>query len=308
MILSLGDDVVVAGAGDHCSTRALDDLGVFSDHHTLLDGFLRAKLIKTALEDPWRSFGGWLLRIYLTGRVMIETPLEVLESSAFPGRQGRLLFVYLAMDPRRVERDELANLLWPDILPNAWDISLSAIISKLRKVLIRSGLDGATTPQSTYGCYEIRLPGDTWIDLREAINSLDRAEGSLAHGEPRSAWADAIVASTILRRPFLPGESGRWVDQKRRELHELEVRTYDTLSGAWLLVGNPSAAQQAARQAVDLAPFRESGYARLMECHLAAGNRAEAIRVYNEVRDLLQESMGISPTPEVEDLYQRSLG
>ncbi len=239
---------------------------------------------------------------------MIETPDGVLESSAFPGRQGRLLFVYLAIAPRRVERDQLATLLWPNTLPDAWDVSLSAIISKLRNTLGRAGVDGTATLQSSYGCYELRLPDQAWIDVREAINSLDRAEGALVRGHPRAAWTDATVASSILRRTFLPGESGPWVDEKRRELHELERRAYDTLSGAWLLVGNPAAAQQAARQAVDLAPFRESSYARLMECHLAVGNRAEAIRVYNEVRNLLQESMGISPTPEVEDLYLHALG
>jgi DNA-binding SARP family transcriptional activator len=249
-----------------------------------------------------------LLRLYLTGRVMIETSDEVFESSAFPGRQGRLAFVYLAAAPRRVERNQLASVLWPDILPDAWDVSLSAIVSKLRKLLGRAGLDGPAALRSAYGCYELRLPDDTWIDLREAINALDRAEGALVDDDTDSALADAVIASTILSRQFLPGESGRWVDDKRGELHELEVRSYDALSAAWLLAGNPAAAQQAARHANALAPFRESGYARLMECHLAAGNRAEAIRVYDELRSLLQESMGISPSPEVEELYLTALG
>ena len=249
-----------------------------------------------------------LLRIYLTGRVMIEASDEILESSAFPGRQGRLMFVYLAMAPRRVERDQLASLIWPDTLPEAWDVSLSAIVSKLRKMLARTGVDGSACLQFAYGCYELRLPEGTWIDVREAINALDRAEGFLMRDDARSAWADAVVASSILSRRFLPGESGQWVEQKRLELHEFEVRACDTLSATWLQVGNLGAAQQAARQAVDLAPFRESGYARLMECHLAAGNRAEAVQVYNEASSLLRESMGISPTPDMEDLYLRALG
>ncbi len=251
---------------------------------------------------------GQLVRIYLMGRVMIETAAEVLESSVFPGRQGRLLFVYLASTSRRIERTELADLLWPDRLPDAWDVSLNALISKLRSVLGRAGLDGSMALQSTHGCYELRWPGETWIDLREAINSLDRAEGSLRHGDHRSALSDAVVASTILRRSFLSGDSGPWVDQRRRQLHDWEVRAFDAASAAWLGVGNPIAARHAARHAVDLAPFRESGYARLMECHLAAGDRAEAVRVYNEVRELLKESMGVSPTPEVEDLYLQALG
>jgi DNA-binding SARP family transcriptional activator len=45
-----------------------------------------------------------------------------------------------------------------------------------------------------------------------------------------------------------------------------------------------------------------------MKCQLAAGERAEAVRVYSELRDLLQESMGLSPAPEVERVYLEALG
>ncbi len=249
-----------------------------------------------------------MARIYLLGRVMIETADDVIEASAFPGRQGRLAFAFLASAPRRVERDRLADVLWPGALPDAWDASLSAIVSKLRKVLTRAGLDRGGALESTHGAYELRLPEGTWIDMRVAINAVDRAEGLVRRSDGRAAWSEATVASAILRRSFLAGETGPWVDAKRRELHEFQVRTYDALAGAWLLQGDPRAAVQAARKAVDLAPYRESGYARLMECHLAAGDRAVAIGVYNEVRELLRDTMGIAPTKEVEALYLRALG
>lgn len=248
-----------------------------------------------------------MLRVFLVGRVTIDSPRGVIEQKEFPGRQGRLAFVHLAVSPRRVAREQLADVLWGDELPDAWESALNAIVSKLRKVLDRAGVPGAATLQSSDGCYELRLPEGTWIDLREAVNSLDVAEGALARRDASRAWSAAAVASAILRRPFLPGENGWWVQQTRRELRDLETRTYDTLAGVWLQLGNPAAAVRAARRAVELAPFRESGYARLMQSQLAAGDRAEAVRVYNELRDLLRESMGLSPAPEVEKIYLEAL-
>jgi SARP family transcriptional regulator, regulator of embCAB operon len=247
-----------------------------------------------------------MTRIYLTGRVTIETSDHLVEPSAFPGRQGRLAFVRLAAAPRRVERDHLADTLWPDLLPDAWEGALAAVISKLKRTLAVAGLGDAL--ESSDGCYELRWPTQTWIDLREAINALDRSEGSLRRGDARAAWSDATVASAVLRRRFLPGESGPWVDQVRRDLLDAEIRTHDTLAAVWLLEGRPVAAIQAARRAVDLAPFRESTHARLMEAHLAAGNRAEAIRTYEDVRALLRDSMGIEPTEHVQRLYEQALG
>lgn len=249
-----------------------------------------------------------MLRVYLLGRVAVEGPQGVLGPHDFPGRQGRVAFVYLAAIPRRVERQQLAEVLWGENLPEAWDTALNAVVSKLRRVLDRIGIHGADALESSYGCYELRFPEGTWIDLREAVNSLDYAEGALARGDAAGAWSAAAVASAILCRPLLPGDGGFWAEQKQRELQEFEVRTYDTLAGAWLRAGNGRAAVNAAQRAVELAPYRESAYARLMECHVAAGNRAEAIRVYTELRELLHDSLGVSPAPEVEKIYLEALG
>lgn len=243
--------------------------------------------------------------MFIMGRVMLETTDQIVEASALPGRQGRLAFVYLAVEPRRVSRDELAEAIWSEV-PPAWESALASIASKLRRTLVSLGLDGSVLDGGD-GSYELRWPAHTWVDMRAAINALDRAEGALAAGDPRSAWSDATVASSIFRRHFLSGEFGEWAERMRRDLHEYEIRTFDVLSRIWLQLGNPTSALQSARRVVDLAPYRESAHTRVMECHLAAGNRAEAIRVFTQLRNMLIESLGISPGPEAEELYERAL-
>jgi DNA-binding SARP family transcriptional activator len=57
-----------------------------------------------------------------------------------------------------------------------------------------------------------------------------------------------------------------------------------------------------AEQAVALEPYRESGYRRLMLLHHRAGDRAEALRVYERCRRLLAEELGTAPSPETEAL------
>jgi SARP family transcriptional regulator, regulator of embCAB operon len=246
-------------------------------------------------------------RIYLLGRVAIESGDRIVEASDFPGRQGRLAFVFLAAEPRRIDRARLADAIWDEELPDQWMSALAAIMSKLRKVLADAGMDAATVLDGRDASYELRFPVGTWIDLQTAINSLDRAEGLLRQGRPTDAWPEASVASSIFRRPFLAGESGEWVERLRRDLHEYEIRTFDALARVWLALNQPVAALQAARRVLDLAPFRESAHGRVMECHLAAGDRAEAVRVYDRLRKLLEETMGLSPNNATEELYERAL-
>ena len=44
-----------------------------------------------------------------------------------------------------------------------------------------------------------------------------------------------------------------------------------------------------------------------MEAHVAAGNRAEALRVYEQCRRLLAEELGAYPSPETESIYRELL-
>jgi DNA-binding SARP family transcriptional activator len=58
----------------------------------------------------------------------------------------------------------------------------------------------------------------------------------------------------------------------------------------------------------DLAPFNETGYRVLMEVLEAQGNRAAALLIYDRLRGLLREEMGIDPSPAVREVYVRLLG
>ena len=79
------------------------------------------------------------------------------------------------------------------------------------------------------------------------------------------------------------------------------------LADACLRTGAGGEAAGWAQQAIELEPFRETGYRLLMEAHAADGNRAEALRVYERCRRLLADELGAYPSPETESVYQRLL-
>jgi DNA-binding SARP family transcriptional activator len=58
-----------------------------------------------------------------------------------------------------------------------------------------------------------------------------------------------------------------------------------------------------AAEIVALEPFRETGYQQLMRMHAAAGNRAEALRVFANCHELLREELGVSPSPRTEAVF-----
>ena len=112
MLLRLGDDIAVVTAFDDGATRALDDLCDSCHFGASLFLLAACQTSEATLAMDWRRIGDRLLRFYIIGRVMVEGPDGVLEASGLPGRQGRLALVYLCAQPRRVDRAELADVLW----------------------------------------------------------------------------------------------------------------------------------------------------------------------------------------------------
>src|SRR6476661_3094702 len=252
--------------------------------------------------------GAFPLKVFLAGRVAVETNGVVINEERFQGRQGRLFFAYLVAEQgRAVPRDELAEALWGSAPPASWDKSLTVIASKLRNLLADHGIDGANALTGAFGCYRLALPEGTWVDVVVAATAAQEAEDALAAGDLDDAKTAAALAASLVRQPFLPGEEGTWVEEKRRGLADVRGRALSTLADAYLRSGDAPEAAKWAEQSIALEPFRETGYRLLMEAHVAAGNRGEALRVYEQCRTLLADELGSYPSPETELIYRALL-
>jgi YVTN family beta-propeller protein len=248
------------------------------------------------------------VRVFLAGRVAIETDGLATDEAQFPGRQGRLLFAYLvAAQDRSVPRDELAEALWGDAQPPTWDKALTILVSKLRGLFAEHGADRARVLTAAFGCYRLDLPDGCWVDIRAAADAARDADEATAAGDFDKAKAAALLTEALTRPAVLPGEDGAWIARLRQELADVRQRALEVLADACLGLGQEAEAAGWARLAIAHEPFREAGYRDLMLAHVAAGNRAEGLRVYEECRQLLSEELGAYPSPETVTLYRELL-
>ena len=144
---------------------------------------------------------------------------------------------------------------------------------------------------------------NAWVDIEAASDAVHEAEGFLKARRWRDAWAASQVAYHIARRPFLVGESGPWVEQHRERLQSIFVRASEGLAETYIWNGEPTVAIDILQEMVAIQPFRETGYQLLMRAHAAAGNRAEALWVYERCRKLISEELGVAPSTEMHAVY-----
>jgi SARP family transcriptional regulator, regulator of embCAB operon len=242
-------------------------------------------------------------RIQLCGEITVELEGRRLEAD-LPGRQGRLLFVYLVLNrAHAVSRDELAAAIWPEEAPARADSNLRVVVSRLRKALGHDALLGRAD-------LRLVLPVDAWVDIEVAGRKIHEAEAAAHAGDWSRALPAATIAFAISGRGFLSGEDAPWVVEQRRWLEDVHLRALECDAAASLGIGGSevAAAERDARRLIRLAPYRESGYRLLMRALACRDNSPEALLVYEQLRTVLRDELGTTPSPATQALHRRLLG
>ena len=249
-----------------------------------------------------------ITRVYLAGRVAVESPTGWIRTEAFPGQQARLVLAALILERGHpVGRSEVSAILWPADVPRGADSALNAIISKLRGVLGRLGPGWDRALIGARGTYELRPPVPVWIDVEAAAEAVHEAEAAIRLGRIPLAYGPSAVAHHISRRPFFPGEGGRWVETWRERLLEIRLRALDVRGAVYLANDEPALALQSGLEMLSLLPFRETGHRLVMRAHAAMGNTAEALLAYEACRRLIAEELGVDPSPQTKATYENVL-
>jgi SARP family transcriptional regulator, regulator of embCAB operon len=265
-----------------------------------------------------RSSFGWLLActsldyrqaamarttVQLCGRFIVELEGRRAES-ALPGRQGRLLFAYLALNRgRAVSRGDLVDAVWAHEPPRDPPDALAALLSKVRAALGGRYLEGRSE-------LVLALPPDADVDVERALAAVHRAESACSLADWPRAWGASLESQIVARRTLLGDYEAEWIDEWRRTLDGVLVRSLECYATACLGLGGTelAGAERAARQLVRTAPLRENGYGLLMRALEAQGNVAEALTVYQTARGRLREELGVSPAGPLHAIYRRLLG
>ena len=242
------------------------------------------------------------LRIYLAGNIALERGETLVPENRLPGSQGRLAFALLVAErSNALSTARIADILWDGAPPASWGTALRAIISKLRGVLAESG--ASVTIEHAFGCYQLRLPPDAWVDIEAAAAAAHDAEVALRSKDLVTANGAALVANAIARRPFLEGTEGVWVERQRALLQAIQVRALACRAEIALGNGDHAGVVGDAERIIALEPYREQAYVLLMRAQVEAGNNAEALVTYERLRATLASELGASPSPATEAAF-----
>jgi DNA-binding SARP family transcriptional activator/tetratricopeptide (TPR) repeat protein len=245
--------------------------------------------------------------IRLTGLVTVER--DGAAPRHLSSAQAQVAFARLVMERAGgTSRDHLADTVWPEGLPDTWASALRSVVSRVRGFVSGDTITASPPIVAQGGRYLLRLPADAIVDVEQAETEVVQATEAFTAGEFADAERLASAAVSVLERPFMPDHEGDWPNSVRERLGELLVSALETASLSASALNDERNSLRFADEAVRRAPLRESAHRCRMTAHVAAGNRAEALRSYHELRRMLAEELGIDPAPETQAAYAELLG
>ncbi len=213
--------------------------------------------------------------------------------------QHRALLAFLLLHAdRAVSTDELAEGLWDGRPPATAQTALQGHVSALRKGL------GAGRIETEPPGYRLRLLEGDELDIRR----VDAIAAVAGPADPLARLQDLREAIGLFRgEPLAEFRYQTFAAQESARLEALRLALEEEQVELELQYGRYEEAVPELERLIAENPFREDLRAQLMLALYRAGRQSDALRAYQEARDVMVGELGIDPSPVLRRLERQIL-
>jgi DNA-binding SARP family transcriptional activator len=191
-----------------------------------------------------------------------------------------------------VRRDVLVALFWPELGEEEARRALRQALHYLRRVLGEDVLVGVGEELAVSGAR-----------FRCDAGEFERLVGAGDSGRALSLYQGDFLAGFHV--PDVSAELEEWVDRTRARLRRQAASAAWSAAEAAESAGQTDGALELARRACELEPDQEGGWRRVMMLQERLGDRAGALRTYDELAARLRREFEAGPSPETTALAAR---
>lgn len=248
------------------------------------------------------SFAGANPQLYmrLLGGFHIERVGIDREVSDWPRRSAKTLTKLLATKPgHALHREQIMDVLWPDVDPESGLNSFGKALHAARRVL------EPDLPRRQDSAY-LRLADSMLVlNTKRVIVDADvfeqLSEDAIRTGDV-AAYQTALLA---YHGELLPEDRYEaWCAERRSVLAELQLRLLVGLAEGYETRGAYPEAANRLRQVLSQDPTREAVHRQLMRLYALMGTPDQAVRQFYACAEVLRQKLDLAPQPETVSLYE----
>src|SRR5215217_1534819 len=243
------------------------------------------------------------LRVYLLGGFRASVGPRIIDDAEWRLRKAKTLVKLLALaSGHRLHREQAMDILWRDLDPEAAGNNLRKTLHVARRALEPSASDASRYLHTHDDLLALRSPGSLWID----VDAFEAAAAEAHRTRDHRAYHAAIE---LYAGDLLPEDRYEdWAADRREELREEYGGLLVELARLHEARDEHVPAIDALRRLVANDPAHEEARRGLMRLYALAGQRHQALRQYQHLREALQRELGAEPDAASQRLHQEILG
>jgi len=237
----------------------------------------------------------------MLGGFSVSVGARIIEEGEWRLRKAAGLVKLLALAPEhRLHREQLMDLLWPELDEKAQANNLRYALHHARRILgLASDSDMASRLLPLRGeLLELGAEGPLAVDVQAFEEAARTARRSRDVGAYRAAL-------DLYAGELLPQDSYEaWAEDRREELRRTYLSLLLELAALYEQRGEYDAAAGALRKALASESTHEEAHAHLMRLYALSGRRGEALGQYERLREILKREYATDPSSESRRLYE----
>ncbi len=235
------------------------------------------------------------LEIRLLGGFEVRVDGRLVPSAVWRQRRAAAIVKLLALEPTRARhREQLLDILWPDLDPDSAANNLRVALHHARLGLERAGAPAGVFLLREGDLVVLGPRNQTIVDVETFADEARRAWQST---DPAVATrAAALYTGNLL--PEDPYED--WAASRREGLHASFLTLLTRLAELHESRGEVTRAITVREQILQVDPLDESAFLALMRLHMHMGNREVALGHYARLQSTLERELGTTPNSETQ--------
>ena len=266
----------------------------FRDIATRLSALLRLQVSDLRKQQPLEEEAATSsIESYAFGNSFIVRDGQPLSNADWGATIAKELFFYLLDYPQGLRKDQIIDAFWSDTTSSKGNSHFHSTIYQIRRAigpdcLVREG-----------GSYRVELKMPHFYDAAEFQRLVDAAAAS-----PESMERCYRKAVALYRDDYMADTYSDWCAERRESLRQTYLSALTALADHYAELERYAECVVLARRALKVNPYEEKMHRLIMFCCAQAGNRAEAIKSYQECAHLLQDELGVTPSLETRSLFE----
>ena len=221
-----------------------------------------------------------ILSVNLLGRTSVKFNGNKI---SFPYKRSEALFYYLCVN-KRVSRDEAVNIFWAGSTEEKARKNLRDALYKIKSSIS----ENIFPPSKAVIEFSDEFIIETDVDTIDELNAV-------------STYTGDFLSDFTLKNCY---EFENWMLEKRDLYKEIYIKSLHKKINELISISDYGSIEKYGSILIKNDPYNEKTYRYLMKTHALAENYNKAIKLYNELSEILKKDLNVEPELKTKKLFR----